>query len=131
VDVFLGYVPYPGEFPWDFSEVQYAKVGPVRVAGEVRNADRAIFTPCSHDVEIAEIFDAPHEYIQPGLITEIASLRGRFCEQLLAGERFSCQGTLERGEIIGEVHYRILLGNQPSDFLVEHNDEIDQRPRAQ
>jgi predicted nucleotidyltransferase len=52
-------------------------------------------------------------------ISEIASFRGRFCEQAENGEVVVAQGKLERMQNkAGQVRFRLLLGNKPSDFMI-------------
>ena len=52
-------------------------------------------------------------------IREIGSFRGRLYEQAKAGEGVIAQGKVERVQRAEEgVHYRLLLGNKKSDFMI-------------
>jgi predicted nucleotidyltransferase len=53
-------------------------------------------------------------------IREIASFRGRFCEQAKRGEAITAQGKAERvtDKRKEREYYRIILGNKPSDYMV-------------
>ena len=117
MDFFIRYVPFPDETIWTFPEIQYSKIGTIRAAGEILDDERNFYTPCSYGVLITEIFQIPESNIDFSLITEINSLRGRFCEQCFEGESFSCRGTLERVTTPGGIYYRVILGNSSSDYF--------------
>ncbi|MCP8323598.1 MAG: hypothetical protein L6N96_05415, partial [Candidatus Methylarchaceae archaeon HK02M2] len=51
-------------------------------------------------------------------LKEIASFRGRFCEQAKNGETVIAQGKIERVINTYEDHHRILLGNKLTDFMI-------------
>jgi predicted nucleotidyltransferase len=52
-------------------------------------------------------------------ITEIASFRGRFCEQAKIGEVVTAKGKVERvtDKKLKRHYYRIIIGNKPADFM--------------
>jgi len=119
MDFFLRYVQYPEEAGVNFSATRFAKLGQVRVTGVVEDGSLALFTPCSYRVTVSSVDGDVSSPPNLQLITEIVSFRGRFCEQLVAGEIFRGQGILEQVETPDGKHYRILLGNQPTDYLVK------------
>jgi predicted nucleotidyltransferase len=53
-------------------------------------------------------------------ITEIASFRGRFCQQATVGESVEVQGKVEKvtNSKNGGEHYRLIIGNKHSDYMV-------------
>ena len=52
-------------------------------------------------------------------VSEVASFRGRFCEQAMRGEVVVAQGKVERVEKNnGDIFFRLLLGSRRSDFMV-------------
>ncbi len=72
------------------------------------------FTPCCYKIADVKILEGAH--VEP--IEEIASFRGRFCEQARNGETVIAQGKVERVQTDKHVFYRLLLGNKTSDFMV-------------
>ncbi|MEM2936026.1 MAG: hypothetical protein QW231_02490, partial [Candidatus Bathyarchaeia archaeon] len=105
---------------WDevterYGTVRYRAEGYAKIKAQVTDDSEAIFTPCRYGIENVEILEGVH--LEP--IKEIASFRGRFCEQAKTGERVVAQGKVERVQGAEEgVHYRLLLGNKKSDFMV-------------
>ena len=105
---------------WDevkerYGTVQYRAEGYAKIKAQVTNDSEAIFTPCRYEIENVEILEGAR--VEP--IREIASFRGRFCEQAKKGEGVIAQGKVERVQKMKEnVHYRLLLGNKRSDFMV-------------
>jgi len=52
-------------------------------------------------------------------VSEIASFRGRFCEQAGEGETVIAQGKVEKVQKKNsDTFFRLLLGGKPSDFMV-------------
>jgi predicted nucleotidyltransferase len=105
---------------WDeigeyYGDVHYANAGHARIKATVVDSSESIFTPCRYKVEDIHTLEGPA--ILP--ISEIASFRGRFCEQAKNGEGVIAQGKLELMKSKdGEESFRLLLGNQPSDFMI-------------
>jgi predicted nucleotidyltransferase len=88
----------------------------VKIEAVVVDDSEAIFTPCTYKIEDVKIVEGPK--LQP--ITEIASFRGRFCEQARKGEAVVAQGKLEHvtDHRSGEEYFRLLLGNKPTDYMI-------------
>ena len=105
---------------WDevkerYGTVRYRAEGYAKIKAQVTSDSEAIFTPCRYELENVEILEGAR--VEP--IREIASFRGRFCEQAKKGEEVIAQGKVERVQKMEEnVHYRLLLGNKKSDFMV-------------
>lgn len=118
-DFFLRYVQYPEEANVEFATTRYAKIGEVGITGVVEDASLALFTPCTYRVATSSIKGSIASPVDKQFITEIVSFRGRFCEQLIVGEEFRGRGILERVETPDGYHYRLLLGNEPTDYLVK------------
>jgi hypothetical protein len=98
-----------------YGDVKYSNAGYAKVRGKVTDTSEAIFTPCVYKIENVQVLDG--DAAKP--IPEIASFRGRFCEQSEKGEVVVAQGKLERvRNKKGEEHFRLLLGNTPSDFMI-------------
>ncbi len=114
---------------WDevkerYGTVRYRAEGYAKIRAQVMNDSEAIFTPCRYGIENVEILEGVR--VEP--IREIASFRGRFCEQARKGERVIAQGKVERVQRAKEdVHYRLLLGNKKSDFMVPLPSSVDEK----
>lgn len=114
-DYFIRFVKDWNEVKEKYGDVQYRNVGYAKIEAVVADETEAIFTPCKYEIEKVTVIEGPKLPI-----SEIASFRGRFCEQARAGERVIAQGKVEHVKDIKRDRecYRILLGNKPSDFFV-------------
>ena len=105
---------------WDeigehYGDVVYRKIGYARIKAVVSDDAEAIFTPCRYTVKNVQLLKGDGG---EG-VTEIASFRGRFCEQARTGETVVAQGKVENVQKRdGRAFVRLLLGGQPSDFMV-------------
>jgi hypothetical protein len=115
-DYFLRFVKDWNEINENYGDVQYKNVGYARIQAAVADDSESIFTPCKYLIENAKVIEGPR--VHP--ITEIASFRGRFCEQARKGESVVAQGKVE--QVFDRRHdvkcFRLLLGNKPSDFMI-------------
>jgi len=95
--------------------VHYEPVGNAMIDAAVSDDSQMIFTPCIYKIEDVHVRKGKNvQYLR-----EVASFRGRFCEQARNGENIIAQGMVER--VIGqsqEEYFRLLLGNEPSDFMI-------------
>jgi len=98
-----------------YGDVRYKSVGYVRLKATISDDSEAIFTPCRYSLEKVQLLEGKN----CGNVTEIASFRGRFCEQAKIGEVVVAQGKVERVETkTGDTFFRLLLGGRRSDFMV-------------
>ena len=113
-DYFVRCVKNWGEVREKYGDAHYSNVGCARIKATVIDASESVFTPCTYKIERVRVLKGNEEPI-----SEIASFRGRFCEQAENDEAVVAQGKLERVQNRnGEVHYRLLLGNKSSDFMI-------------
>ena len=104
---------------WDevderYGDVIYHRVGYAKIRATVSDDLEAILTPCRYHVENVRLLDGKGGEEA----TEIASFRGRFCEQARTGETVVAQGKVEEVQRKdGETFFRLLLGGEPSDFM--------------
>ena len=89
-------------------------MGYAKIVGSVIDDSEAIFTPCTYLLDNVETINGKER----SPIEEIVSFRGRFCEQAKMGEKVTAQGKIEQVEKKGRIHYRLLLGNTPKDFMI-------------
>jgi predicted nucleotidyltransferase len=114
-DYFIRFVKDWSEIKEKYGEVQYVNVGYARIKATVADDSESIFTPCAYNIDDVHVFEGNNFPI-----TEIASFRGRFCEQARNGEVVIAQGKVE--QVIDNKqnceHFRLLMGNKPSDYFV-------------
>jgi predicted nucleotidyltransferase len=115
-DYFVRFVKDWDEVDEAYGDVRYKNVGVAEIRATIEDDSEAIFTPCIFKISNTRVLDGPHV----GDIEEIVSFRGRFCEQAKAGEEVVVRGKLEHVEEKkrGREYFRLLLGNQKSDFMI-------------
>ena len=114
-DYFIRFVKEWSEVKEQYGSIYYKNCGYSKVTATVIDDSEALFTPCKYVIENVRNVSGPR--LEP--ITEIVSFRGRFCEQAKKDEIIEAQGKIERvTDKKGEIHYRIILGNTPSDYMV-------------
>jgi predicted nucleotidyltransferase len=115
-DYFMRYVKDWDEDCEKYGDVLFKNVGYSKIRAVVTDDSESIFTPCKYRVEDAKVVKGT----DAGAIAEVASFRGRFCEQARTGESIIAQGKVEQvtDTRTGREHYRLLLGNKPSDHII-------------
>jgi predicted nucleotidyltransferase len=114
-DYFIRFVKDWSEVGEKYGDVRYTNVGYARVKATVVDDSESIFTPCVYKVSNVHVLEGPQ--VTP--VKEIASFRGRFCEQARKGEVVIAQGKVERvtDNRKKREYFRLLLGNKPSDHM--------------
>lgn len=109
-DYFIRFIKGPEEIAERHGDKRYRPVGRAKIKAMVVNDEEAIFTPCPYSVSDVSFIRGRGV---SGL-TEIASYRGRFCEQARQGETLVASGKLEavstRG---GGTYHRLVVGGYP------------------
>lgn len=115
-DYFVRFVKDWIEIDENYGDVQYKNIGNAKVEATIINDSESTFTPCTYKVENVK----PLEGSIIERIEEIASFRGRFCEQARKGETVVAQGKIERvtDRRQNEEHFRLLIGGRHSDYIV-------------
>ncbi len=114
-DYFIRLVKDWNEVDEEYGSARYVNLGRATIKARVVNDSEAIFTPCNYGVENVEVLEGPK--VWP--ILEIASFRGRFCEQARLGDIVRARGKIEKVVREGkEPYYRLLLGGERSDFMM-------------
>jgi predicted nucleotidyltransferase len=112
---FVRFVRNADEAEYAYGSMRYSPIGRAVITASIADDRDAIFTPCRYPLANVRLLEGP----QRSIPNEIISFRGRFCEQVRAGELVYAAGTLERIEHDqGGFHYRLLLGNFPEDTLI-------------
>ncbi len=114
-DYFIRFVKDWAEIDEKYGEICYKNCGYAKIKATIADDSESIFTPCKYKVKNVAVIESPK--LQP--IVEIASFRGRFCEQARKGEVVIAQGKVEHvtDNKRGLKYFRILLGNKPSDYM--------------
>jgi predicted nucleotidyltransferase len=116
VDYFVRFVKDWNEIHEKYGDVQYKNVGYAKVKAIVTDDSESIFTPCAYNLEGTIVLDGPKH----AQIEEIASFRGRFCDQARIGDSIVAQGKVEKVTNMKEnrEYLRLLIGNKPSDYMI-------------
>jgi predicted nucleotidyltransferase len=115
-DYFIRFVKDWNETSEQYGDVRYKNSGYAKITATIADTTDSLFTPCTYRLQDVQVVGGPK--LEP--ITEIASFRGRFCEQTANGEAIEAQG---KAELVTDTrnsteHYRLILGNKPSDYMV-------------
>ncbi len=114
-DFYIRCIKNRNEIGERYGDVIYRDVGYAKIKATVSDDSEAIFTPCRYSIDDVQLLEGIHVES----IMEIASFRGRFCEQARKNETVIVQGKVEKVEKRNETtSFRILLGGKPSDFMV-------------
>jgi predicted nucleotidyltransferase len=116
IDYFVRFVKNWNEIDESYGDIHYKNVGHARIEATVVDDSESVFTPCVYRMSNVWVLDGPNvEHVE-----EIASFRGRFCEQAKEGEDVIAQGKVERitDRRRNHEHFRLLLGNKPSDHMI-------------
>jgi predicted nucleotidyltransferase len=115
-DYFVRFVKEWNEVDENYGDVCYKNLGCAKVEATVADDSESIFTPCTYRIENVK----PLEGLGIRRIAEIASFRGRFCEQARNGETVIANGKVERviDRRQNRERFRLLVGGQHSDYIV-------------
>jgi len=114
-DYFLRLLKDYDEVDEVYGSIRYRNVGTSRIRALITCDSESVFTPCRYLVDEVEFLEG----VKVDGLLEVVSFRGRFCEQAKKGEYVLAQGKVEQVlKSEGESHYRLLLGNKPSDQMV-------------
>ncbi len=115
-DYFIRFVEDYDEIKEQYGDVCYKNCGDTKITAKIAASEGALFTPCTYQIEDVQVVEGPQ--VEP--LCEITSFRGRFCEQATNGEAIEAQGKVElvTAKKNNSEHYRLILGNKPSDYMV-------------
>ncbi len=114
-DFFIRCVKNWNEIKERYGDTVYRKVGYAKIKAKISDDSEAIFTPCRYSVDDVRLLEGEDRKT----VKEIASFRGRFCEQARKGETVIAQGKVEKVQKKnGDMFFRLLLGGEPSDFMI-------------
>jgi predicted nucleotidyltransferase len=116
-DYFIRFVKDWRQISEQYGDICYKNKGYARITATIADDSEALLTPCSYKIENGQVVKGP----KLRSIKEIVSFRGRFCAQAKQGENITAQGKIERvmDKKKENVYYRIILGNKPSDYMIQ------------
>ena len=114
-EYFIRFVKDWNEIDEKYGEICYKNVGYAKIKAIIEDDSEAIFTPCSYRINNVETLEGTCFSIG-----EIASFRGRFCEQARKDETIIAQSKVEKvtDNRQNKESFRLLLGNKPSDYMI-------------
>ena len=115
-DYFIRFVKDWIEVKENYGDKIYENCGYSKIKATVIDDSKSLYTPCSYEIGNVKTVEGPHF----DNLSEISSFRGRFCKQAEIGEKVYVQGKVERvnNKKESKIHYRIIIGNRPSDYMV-------------
>ena len=119
-DYFIRFVKEWNETTEQYGDVCFKNSGYAKITANIADASDSLFTPCTYKLKDVAVVEGPK--LTP--ITEIVSFRGRFCQQVPTNLKepptVEVQGKIEHvtDNRTGETHYRIIIGNKPTDYMV-------------
>jgi predicted nucleotidyltransferase len=115
-DYFIRFVKDWSQVNEQYGDICYKNAGYSKIAATIGDDSEALFTPCTYSVENVQVVSGAKR----SPIVEIASFRGRFCEQARKGEAITAQGKVElvSDKRSSSEYYRLILGNKPEDYMV-------------
>ncbi len=115
-DYFIRFVKDWDETDEKYGDITYRNCGYAKIEATVADDSESIFTPCKYKIKDVKFVEGTEVFS----IEEIASFRGRFCEQARTGERVVAQGKIEMVTDARKKHEycRLLLGNKLTDYMI-------------
>ena len=122
-DFSIRYIKDWDEIEEKFGETFYRSLGQRTIKAKIIDDSEAIFTPCRYLVEDVEFIEGK----KVTLLKEVASFRGRFCQQVKCGESIITRGKLECVKTGNKEYFRILVGGNAQDYIISWRDGIDKK----
>jgi hypothetical protein len=115
-DYFIRFVKDWDEVEEKYGDIRYKNCGYTKIQATIVDDSESIFTPCTYKIENVKVVEGTK--LKP--IKEIASFRGRFCEQARKNETVITQGKVEQvfDYRNNQDYFRLLIGNKPSDYMI-------------
>lgn len=111
---FIRFVKDLDEIDETYGEKRSKGLGKAKVRAVVTDDSESLFTPCTYKVRCLEVVSGS---VNPNLLKEVTSFRGRFSEQAFKGEVIEVEGRLEEVSFKGLRYQRIVVGAS-GDYMV-------------
>ncbi len=119
-DFFIRYIQSPTDWKGTYYDFSYKNMGRIKLKAKITEDSKAIFTPCSYEIECIKAYNniCISKNIELDDIIMVNSHRGRFCEHAIKGETVLIEGKLEKVIFRNEEYFRILLTDQKIDKMM-------------
>ncbi|MGP3667390.1 MAG: hypothetical protein ACKD6N_00825 [Candidatus Bathyarchaeota archaeon] len=97
-----------------YGEKYYRYVGSIELEADVVDDSEAIFTPSKYKLGNVSVINRTLK--DPGMVKEVVSFRGRFCEQAKKFERVYVKGKLEKVLSVKGEYFRVIIGESGDLF---------------
>ena len=116
-EYFIRFVKMPSEVKDQYGDPRFEPLGLATIQARISDDRDAMFTPCRYGVEDVTFLEGP------GVndVCQIVSFRGRFTDQVRAGEWATARGAMER--VVprsAPAYHRLVIGGQAGDILLAH-----------
>ncbi len=112
-DFFFRFVKDWDEIKEKYGDYNYTPIGQVKIEGVIIDDSERLLTPCTYSIDDVRFLESGNLYS----VKEMVSYRGRFCDQVRKGERFSASGKLEKVSSETETYHRLLIGESRFDYI--------------
>jgi predicted nucleotidyltransferase len=115
-DFFIRFVKNWNQITQKYGDIKYNNFGELKISAIVSDDSEALFTPCTYKIDNVKVINGKKRVP----IQEIASFRGRFCQQAKQKEEIIAQGKIEKVQTKNNKspYFRLLLGSKPSDYMI-------------
>jgi predicted nucleotidyltransferase len=114
-DYFIRFVKDWNEVSEKYGDKKYTSIGYSKIKAKIVDDSNGVFTPCSYLISQVKVLSGT----PISAIKEVASFRGRFCEQAKINEWIVAQGKLEKvTSRDGDEYFRLLLGGLSTDLMI-------------
>lgn len=113
-EYFIRFVKWPTEVEERYGDPRFEPLGPATIQARVSDDRDAIFTPCRYGVEEVTFLEGSDVTD----VRQIVSFRGRFSNQVRAGEWAIARGDVER--VVprsSPAYHRLVVGGRAGDYL--------------
>jgi predicted nucleotidyltransferase len=115
-DFFMRFLLDWNEVDEKYGDRIYVHSGYAEVEARVVGDSDSIFTPSRYLIDEVKTLEGE----KTSSLKEIASFRGRFCEQARKGDRVIARGKVEKVvKKDGTEYFRLVLGAKPSDYMIK------------
>ncbi len=116
---FIRFVKRSEEIDERYGDPYFEPLGTATIGCRVSDHRDAVFTPCAYEVEDVVFLDGKPE----DDVREVVAFRGRFSDQVRAGEGAIAKGRLERvTSAAGKVYHRLTVGGRAGDYLLSNTN---------
>ncbi|MCX8175950.1 MAG: hypothetical protein N3E48_01805 [Candidatus Bathyarchaeota archaeon] len=113
-EYFIRFIKNVWEEDEKYGKKYYKHMGSIELEADVVDDGEAIFTPSKYKLGNVSVINRTIK--NPGMIKEVTSFRGRFCEQAKKFERVYVKGKLEKVLSVEGEYFRVVVGESGDLF---------------